>query len=73
MSTTPDLSQVEWVKSSHSGNGGDTCVEFSRTLAASDVVPVRDSKAIGGPMLKFMPSAWSSFVTSVKRTTEGAV
>ncbi|MBH1935770.1 DUF397 domain-containing protein [Streptomyces sp. AV19] len=71
MSNTPDLSQVEWVKSSHSGNGGDTCVEFSRTLAASDVIPVRDSKNPEGPALTFEVGAWSLFIANVKRTTDG--
>ncbi|UYB40838.1 DUF397 domain-containing protein [Streptomyces sp. Je 1-4] len=66
MSTTPDLSAVEWVKSSYSqGNGGD-CIEWAPAFAASGVVPVRDSKDPHGPSLTFETAAWSSFVTAVK-------
>ncbi|MFI9261145.1 DUF397 domain-containing protein [Streptomyces sioyaensis] len=66
MSTTPDLSAVEWVKSSYSqGNGGD-CLEWAPASAASGAVPVRDSKAPHGPALTFETAAWSSFVAAVK-------
>ncbi|MFF4604997.1 DUF397 domain-containing protein [Streptomyces sp. NPDC001339] len=66
MSTPPNLSAVEWVKSSYSqGNGGD-CIEWAPAFVASGVVPVRDSKDPHGPALAFPASSWSSFVTSVK-------
>ncbi|MFG3494755.1 DUF397 domain-containing protein [Streptomyces sp. NPDC047928] len=35
--------------------------------ATPGVVPVRDSKAPGGPVLVFDRSAWSSFVSGVRR------
>lgn len=63
MSNTLDLSPLEWVKSTHSGNGGGNCVEWSPAYAeAHGVVPVRDSKDPDGPVLMVSPEAWASFV-----------
>ncbi|MFE4830255.1 DUF397 domain-containing protein [Streptomyces sp. NPDC056672] len=63
MSTTPDLSRVEWVKSSYSGNGGGSCIEWAPVHAqAHGVVPVRDSKVPEGPALFMSAVAWSRFV-----------
>ncbi|WP_338671832.1 DUF397 domain-containing protein [Streptomyces sp. SCSIO 30461] len=67
MSTTPDLSRAEWVKSSYSGNGGGNCVEWAPAYINSGIIPVRDSKDSHGPALTFEPSAWSSFVDAVQR------
>jgi hypothetical protein len=64
MSTTPDLSRVEWVKSSYSGNGGHTCVEWAPR--ATGAVPVRDSKDPHGPALTFTPTAFAAFITTLK-------
>ncbi len=56
-----------WFKSSYSNNGGQ-CIEVAANLVASrGVVPVRDSKDPHGPALKFEPTAWSSFVSAVRR------
>ncbi|MBO8184718.1 MULTISPECIES: DUF397 domain-containing protein [Streptomyces] len=66
MSTTPDLSSAEWVKSSYSGNGGANCVEWAPTYISSGTVPVRDSKSPHGPALAFTPDGWAEFVTAVK-------
>ncbi|AKH83611.1 toxin-antitoxin system toxin subunit [Streptomyces sp. CNQ-509] len=71
MSTTPDLSRAEWVKSSFSGNGGGSCVEWAPAYVTSGVVPVRDSKDPHGPALTFEPSAWMSFITAVRRNEFG--
>ncbi|MEU1628646.1 DUF397 domain-containing protein [Streptomyces sp. NPDC020096] len=65
MSTTPDLSRAEWLKSSYSGNGGANCVEWAPSHASSGVVPIRDSKDPQGPTLLFSPQAWASFVSAV--------
>ncbi|MFF7164191.1 DUF397 domain-containing protein [Streptomyces sp. NPDC008086] len=73
MSRTPDLSPVEWVKSSYSGNGGGNCVEWAPSYAPSGTLPVRDSKVSDGPALTFVPSAWSSFVTAVQQGEFGTV
>ncbi|WP_413807448.1 DUF397 domain-containing protein [Streptomyces sp. OE57] len=53
-----------WFKSSHSGGSNGDCVEIARGHAD---VPVRDSKNPDGPALVFEPSAWSAFVSGVKR------
>ncbi|MEE4592171.1 DUF397 domain-containing protein [Streptomyces sp. DSM 41524] len=56
-----------WFKSSYSDNGG-ACIEVAANLVASrGVVPVRDSKDPHGPALMFEPTAWSSFVSAVRR------
>ncbi|MER7753699.1 DUF397 domain-containing protein [Kitasatospora sp. NPDC097643] len=57
---------VVWEKSSHSGSDGGQCIEFSRTVTARGLVPVRDSKDPGGPSLLFSACAWSSFISGVK-------
>ncbi|EFL01947.1 DUF397 domain-containing protein [Streptomyces sp. NPDC001255] len=56
-----------WIKSSYSNNGGD-CVEVATNLApAHGIVPVRDSKNPGGPSLALHTSAFTGFVSGVKR------
>ncbi|MDV5148976.1 DUF397 domain-containing protein [Streptomyces sp. SBC-4] len=59
-----DLSAATWRKSSHSNQDGGACVEVADGFAA--VVPVRDSKALHGPVLVFPAGGWTSFVTAVK-------
>lgn len=58
-----DLNNARWVKSTRSGNGGDTCVEVATNRR---VVGVRDSKDTNGPILTFADSTWSGFLTGVK-------
>jgi hypothetical protein len=66
MSTTPDPSSAEWVKSSYSNNGGGGCVEWAPTTAATTgTVPVRDSKNPTGPSLTFPAPAWTAFVSTI--------
>ncbi|WP_413101301.1 DUF397 domain-containing protein [Streptomyces sp. Inha503] len=56
-----------WFKSSYSNNGG-ACIEVAANLVASrGVVPVRDSKDPHGPALTFELTAWSSFLSAVRR------
>ncbi|MEV0474973.1 DUF397 domain-containing protein [Streptomyces prunicolor] len=56
----------QWFTSSHSENGGQ-CIEVATNLVASrGVVPVRDSKNPGGPVLDLPAGAFASFVMSVK-------
>ncbi len=71
MSTTPDLSRAEWVRSSYTGDGGVNCVEWAPTYINSNIVPVRDSKDPHGPALLFAPSVWASFVSAVQRDEVG--
>ncbi|MFE7427341.1 MULTISPECIES: DUF397 domain-containing protein [unclassified Streptomyces] len=61
-----------WFKSSYSGNGGQ-CIEVAGNLAVSrGVVPVRDSKVPGGPVLSASASAFASFVAGVRAEEFGA-
>ncbi|MGA5822844.1 DUF397 domain-containing protein [Kitasatospora sp. NPDC094028] len=59
--TTLDLVGARWVKSRHSGNGGE-CIEVAPDF--TDVTPVRDSKDPDGPVLVFPSDAWQAFVTA---------
>ncbi|CAM5594704.1 DUF397 domain-containing protein [Streptomyces atroolivaceus] len=62
-----------WFKSSYSNNGGN-CVEVAAEFVASrGVVPVRDSKNPGGPVLTVTCRAFTSFVAGVKTEEFGAV
>ncbi|GAA2984855.1 DUF397 domain-containing protein [Streptomyces fulvorobeus] len=67
--TTETLS---WFKSSYSSNGGN-CVEVAANLIASrGIVPVRDSKNPGGPVLDFPAGPFAAFVAGVKAEEFGA-
>ncbi|MEU8763071.1 DUF397 domain-containing protein [Streptomyces sp. NPDC048659] len=59
-----------WFKSSYSNNGGQ-CVEVATNLVAHGVVPVRDSKVPGGPVLTVPAAAFAAFVESVKDSPLG--
>ncbi|MFE3145217.1 DUF397 domain-containing protein [Streptomyces sp. NPDC059218] len=62
-----------WFKSSYSSNGG-ACVEVAANLVGSlGVVPVRDSKNPGGPVLNASAASFASFVAGVKAGALGAV
>ncbi|MFB8032258.1 DUF397 domain-containing protein [Streptomyces sp. NPDC056004] len=64
MTTTTE--SPRWFKSSYSSNGGN-CIEVAANLVASrGLVPVRDSKNPGGPVLNASASSFSSFVAGVK-------
>ncbi|MGW2253312.1 DUF397 domain-containing protein [Kitasatospora sp. NPDC001660] len=58
-----DALTTTWRKSTHSG-GSDACVEVADGLGG--VLPVRDSKDPGGPVLRFRSRAWRDFVTAVR-------
>ncbi|MFF8321502.1 DUF397 domain-containing protein [Streptomyces bobili] len=58
-----DLTAASWRKSSYSNQDGGACLEVSDDLAA--VVPVRDSKIPGGPVLVFPADRWTSFVSAI--------
>jgi hypothetical protein len=66
METAADLSRMAWLKSSYSEGNDGQCVEFSRTLAPSGIVPIRDSKDPQGPALAVPASSWCAFVDAVK-------
>ncbi|MER7668791.1 DUF397 domain-containing protein [Kitasatospora sp. NPDC096128] len=65
MSSVPQGAAVDliWRKSSFSG-AQSNCVEIA--IGVVGVVPVRDSKDLGGPVLLFPADAWASFVAGVK-------
>ncbi|MFF2960450.1 DUF397 domain-containing protein [Streptomyces sp. NPDC057963] len=68
-----DSPSLLWVKSSYSGNGG-SCVEWAPAQASTTgIVPVRDSKNPGGPMLHASPTSFAAFVAGVKAGEFGAV
>jgi|GEM_PF-432461 hypothetical protein len=56
---------LNWRKSSYSGNGGGECVEIG---ASPGAVVVRDTTDRAGPMLWFTPAAWRRFADQVKRS-----
>jgi uncharacterized protein DUF397 len=55
---------LNWRKSSYSGNGGGECVEVG---ASPGAVVVRDTIDRTGPVLWFTPAAWRRFAGQVKR------
>ncbi|MEU8769284.1 DUF397 domain-containing protein [Streptomyces griseus] len=58
-----------WFKSSYSSNGG-ACIEIAANLAASrGIVPVRDSKVAGGPVVAVPATAFAAFVAGVRGGT----
>nr|WP_107904878.1 DUF397 domain-containing protein [Streptomyces chartreusis] len=62
MGSTPKLANVQWRKSSYSGNTGGDCVEVA------DVTPriaVRDSKNPGVGTVTLAPEAYTAFVAFV--------
>ncbi|MFJ1926455.1 MULTISPECIES: DUF397 domain-containing protein [unclassified Streptomyces] len=56
-------SALVWRTSSYSSGNGQ-CVEVAE---APGTVPVRDSKAVGGPVLIFGVETWTAFVAGVGR------
>ncbi|MET9322558.1 DUF397 domain-containing protein [Streptomyces sp. NPDC003038] len=62
-SPTPDLTGASWRVSSYSGGQGE-CVEVAHGVPG--VVPVRDSKRPGGPVVGFGTGAWQAFITYVR-------
>ncbi|MFG2332107.1 DUF397 domain-containing protein [Streptomyces sp. NPDC048604] len=52
-----------WFKSSYSGGDQGECLEAARGHAC---VPVRDSKAVTGPVVVFSTDGWSVFVAAIK-------
>ncbi|MFJ9694078.1 DUF397 domain-containing protein [Kitasatospora sp. NPDC101183] len=58
-----NLAQAAWRKSSYSAQEGQ-CIEVADGFPG--LMPVRDSKNPGGPVLIFPSTAWQSFVTAVR-------
>ncbi|MFE5027539.1 DUF397 domain-containing protein [Streptomyces sp. NPDC056656] len=62
------MPHFEFVKSSHSSGNGE-CVEVARNIPGT--VAIRDSKGVGGPVLRVAPSAWAAFAVHVGQGTGG--
>ncbi|MQY03757.1 DUF397 domain-containing protein [Actinomadura macrotermitis] len=60
---TLGLETIHWVKSSHSGGGGNQCVEIATW---DGVILARDSKNPAGPRLIFDRVSWAGFIGQVK-------
>ncbi|MFE9655493.1 DUF397 domain-containing protein [Micromonospora sp. NPDC006431] len=58
-----DLTGAVWRKSTRSGGNGGECVEVATNI--SGIVAVRDSKDQLGAQLRFVPTAWVSFVQRI--------
>ncbi|MER7550735.1 DUF397 domain-containing protein [Streptomyces anulatus] len=50
---------LQWFKSSYSGNQGGDCVEVA---ACPHTIHIRDSKNLTVPALAVSPTSWTSFV-----------
>ncbi|GAQ54736.1 DUF397 domain-containing protein [Streptomyces acidiscabies] len=64
------MTDQTWRKSSYSGVESNSCLEVLDDHPSG--VPVRDSKLAEGPALLVGPSAWTSFIASVKERTSHA-
>jgi Domain of unknown function (DUF397) len=56
-------SELDWAKSSLSYANG-SCVEVAGL--SSDLIRVRHSKDINGPILRFTPAEWDAFLGGVR-------
>jgi hypothetical protein len=54
--------EINWRKSSYSGDNGGACVE----VASVQAVLVRDTTDRNGPLLSFTPDAWQSFIGTIR-------
>ncbi|MGW1539867.1 DUF397 domain-containing protein [Streptomyces sp. NPDC002309] len=52
-------SDLAWFKSSYSGAEGGDCVEIA---PGPEVVHIRDSKAVAGPVMRVSRAAWAGFL-----------
>lgn len=57
-----DVPEAAWRTSSYSGGQGE-CVAVA---AAPEVVPVRDTKQLTGPILGFSRDAWAAFLDQLR-------
>ncbi|MEU9088816.1 DUF397 domain-containing protein [Streptomyces sp. NPDC087901] len=58
------MPHFEFVKSSYSSGNGE-CVEVACNVP--DVIAVRDSKRVAGPVLLLAPAAWDAFQAGLRR------
>ncbi|MFE6716005.1 DUF397 domain-containing protein [Streptomyces albidoflavus] len=65
MYDTEQPAQLDWFKSSYSGDDGGECLKVAAALAA---IHVRDSKERGGSQLGLIRAARAGFVAKVGRS-----
>ncbi|MFD3676142.1 DUF397 domain-containing protein [Streptomyces sp. NPDC058613] len=59
------MNQFEFVKSSYSADKANSeCVEVAANVAGT--VGVRDSKRVGGPVVRVTDTAWAAFAAAVR-------
>lgn len=58
-----ESTDLNWRKASYSSNGGAECIEVGNYNSR---MFVRDSKDKSGPMLRFGPRTWITFLRDVK-------
>jgi hypothetical protein len=66
-----DLSDAHWRKSTYSNGDGGNCLEV--TDGVPGVIPVRDSKVTGGPVVVIGSAAWTEFVRSIVQSRGAGV
>jgi len=54
-----------WRTSSYSGANGGECVEVGQD---QDLIAIRDTKDLTGPVLRFAPGTWRRFARQVRRS-----
>ncbi|MEU1132693.1 DUF397 domain-containing protein [Streptomyces sp. NPDC005900] len=60
---------LNWFKSSYSGDQGNECVEVAATPAT---IHIRDSKLNpSGPTLQISPATWTAFLSAPARPAPG--
>jgi len=62
------MEDMNWRKSSYSGNSGGNCTEVA---AVPGAVLVRDSRDPHGPVLAFGHAAWKAFAAAVRVGARG--
>ncbi|MCF3131385.1 DUF397 domain-containing protein [Streptomyces olivochromogenes] len=60
--------EINWRKSSYSGDQGGNCVEVAELPGAA--VAVRDSKNSTGPILAFEPATFTAFLNWTSTNAE---
>ncbi|MFF4328068.1 DUF397 domain-containing protein [Streptomyces sp. NPDC048387] len=63
-SSAADFPKAVWRTSSYTNGDNGDCVEVADGLAG--IVPVRDSKRPGGPVVVLSETAWVPFVAALK-------
>ncbi|MFF0645550.1 DUF397 domain-containing protein [Streptomyces tendae] len=66
-----DLTNAHWRKSTYSNGEGGNCLEV--TDGVPGVIPVRDSKVTGGPVIVIGSAAWTEFVRTVVQSRGAGV